>query len=113
MFEYSAQLVKVIDADTFLLDVDLGFHITVRERFRLARANAPERLSIDGMKAVAFVTLQLSKATAIKVSSEKSRQEKYGRWLCELWFQTAESKGRWQSLNQLLLDTRHAVPLKR
>lgn len=112
MFEYRAQLVRVIDADTFLLDVDLGFHLTVRERFRLTRANAPERMSIDGMKAVAFVTLQLSKATALKVTSEKSRQEKYGRWLCELYFQTAEQPGRWQSLNQLLLDTGHATRLK-
>jgi micrococcal nuclease len=113
MFEYSAQLVRVIDADTFLLDVDLGFHITVRERFRLSRLNAPELMSIDGMKARAFVLLQLSKATALKVSSEKSRQEKYGRWLCELHFQTADGGGRWYSLNQLLLDTRYAVPMRR
>jgi micrococcal nuclease len=104
--------VEVIDADTFLLDVDLGFHITVRERFRLSRVNAPERMSIDGMKAVAFVTLQLSKAVALKISSEKSRQEKFGRWLCELWFQTADEPGRWHSLNRLLLDTRHAVPFR-
>jgi len=113
MFEYSATILSIVDADTFKLEVDLGFNLRVRERFRLARVNAPERMSIDGMKAVAFVTLHLSQATAIKISSEKSRQEKYGRWLCELWFQTADSKGRWQSLNQLLLDTRHAVPLKR
>jgi micrococcal nuclease len=112
MFEYSAKLVRIIDGDTFLLDVDCGFNITVRERFRLSRVNAPELMSISGMQARTFVALQLSKATALQIRSEKSRQEKYGRWLCELYFQTADSGDQWQSLNQLLLDTHHAVPMK-
>jgi micrococcal nuclease len=112
MFEYSATVLSIIDGDTLKLEVDLGFNIRVRERFRLARVNAPELMSIDGMKAKTFVTLQLSKAVAVKISSEKPRQEKYGRWLCELYFQTADSGDHWQSLNQLLLDTHHAVPMK-
>lgn len=112
MFEYNAKLVRLIDGDTMILDVDCGFNITVRERFRLSRVNAPELMSISGMQARTFVALQLQKATALKISSEKSRQEKFGRWLCELYFQTAETGDHWQSLNQLLLDTNHAVPMK-
>ena len=112
MFEYNVQLVRLIDGDTLILDVDCGFNITVRERFRLSRVNAPELMTISGMQARTFVGLQLTKATALKISSEKSRQEKFGRWLCELYFQTADSGDHWQSLNQLLLDTHHAVPMK-
>jgi len=112
MFEYNVTLVRIVDGDTFILDVDAGFNITLRERFRLSRVNAPELMTIEGMQARTFVGLQLAKATALKISSEKSRQEKYGRWLAELYFQTADKPNEWQSLNQLLLDTHHAVPMK-
>jgi endonuclease YncB( thermonuclease family) len=112
MFEYSAQLVRLIDGDTLILDVDCGFNIILRERFRLARINAPELVSISGMQAKTFAGLQLAKATALKISSSRPRQEKYGRWLAEVYFQTADKPGEWQSLNQLMLDTHHAVPFK-
>ncbi len=112
MFEYSVQLVRLIDGDTMILDVDVGFNITLREKFRLSHINAPELMTISGMQAKTFAVLQLSKATALKISSEKSRQEKYGRWLADLYFQTTEKPGEWVSFNQLMLDNGHAVPMK-
>ena len=42
MYTYAARLVRVVDGDTVDLDIDLGFHITVRERFRLAGIDTPE-----------------------------------------------------------------------
>ena len=34
-YEYHAQLVKVTDGDTVVLDVDLGFRVTHRSSFRV------------------------------------------------------------------------------
>lgn len=110
MYEYRATVISIIDADTLKLDVDLGFRTHVRTTFRLSRINAPELLTLEGMQARNFVAEILSKATAIKITS--SRSEKYGRWLCELFFQSADQPGRWLNLNTLLLEKGHARPFK-
>ena len=110
MFEYRATLLSIVDGDTLKLEVDLGFRVRVREVFRLSRINCPELLTLDGMKARAFVADTLAKATALKVRS--SRSEKYGRWLAEVLFQTKETGAQWHNLNSLLLEAKHAKPFK-
>jgi micrococcal nuclease len=107
LHEYEAKLINVIDGDTVKLEVDLGFHTWLRATFRLARINAPELLTLDGLQAKAFVVAQLSTATVIRIQS--SRSEKYGRWLCELNFQTSASQFQWTNLNDLLVRNNHAV----
>jgi len=42
MYEYQATVVRVIDGDTLVLDVDLGFYVTVRLSCRLLGLNAAE-----------------------------------------------------------------------
>jgi len=110
MYEYNAKLLTVIDADTMKLEVDLGFKVWMRLTFRLARINAPELYSFEGVAAKAFVLSQLTNAVAFKVAS--SRSEKYGRWLCEFLYQTSDRKGVWQNLNNQLLEAKHAVRYK-
>jgi endonuclease YncB( thermonuclease family) len=110
MFEYNCFLLQVIDGDTLKLEIDLGFHLRMRGTFRLARLNAPELLSTGGMSAKFYVQQHLQKAIAMKVWT--SRSEKYGRWLCELWFQSQSEPGVWKSLNKLLLDSGYAVPYR-
>ena len=48
-------VVRVIDADTLLLDLDLGWRITYRARCRLAAVNAPEMATEAGVAAKVFV----------------------------------------------------------
>jgi endonuclease YncB( thermonuclease family) len=110
MFEYTATLISIVDGDTLKLEVDLGFHVRVREVFRLARLNCPELLTLEGMQARAFVADLLSKASALKVSTR--RAEKYGRWLVELNYQTKETGAQWHNLNSLLLSSGHAKPYR-
>jgi micrococcal nuclease len=45
MFEYRAKLVRCVDGDTVELDVDLGFKVTMREKFRLTGIDTPEKNS--------------------------------------------------------------------
>jgi endonuclease YncB( thermonuclease family) len=50
-----ATVVRVVDADTLLLDLDLGWRITYRARCRLAAVNAPELSTEEGVAAKVFV----------------------------------------------------------
>lgn len=42
MYEYKAFVTRVVDADTFDATVDLGFTVSVQQRFRLKDVDAPE-----------------------------------------------------------------------
>jgi endonuclease YncB( thermonuclease family) len=43
MYEYKVKrVVKVVDGDTVDLELDLGFHCSITERFRLKDIDAPE-----------------------------------------------------------------------
>ena len=42
MYTYKAKIVRVVDGDTFDADVDCGFLIFVKHRFRLMDADTPE-----------------------------------------------------------------------
>lgn len=90
-YRYRAALVRVVDGDTVDLDVDLGFHVRVRERFRLYGINAPEVRTRDlEEKARGKATSDrlreiLESADEIVVETFKDRQGKFGRWLARLY----------------------------
>jgi endonuclease YncB( thermonuclease family) len=82
------KLVRVIDGDTVVLDVDLGFHVTMRETFRLFGVNCPEvhgDTRAAGEVARSFTADWLANHPGFLVRSFKPRpQEKYGRWLADI-----------------------------
>jgi len=108
MFEYAAELIAVVDADTLKLKIDLGFSVFVKQSCRLARIDAPEMSTMDGFTARQFVVDALAAVTALKVST--SKPDKYGRWLVDLSFQSPPTGAQWINLSDLLLSTQHAVP---
>jgi|SRR5688572_5835000 hypothetical protein len=59
-YRYRATLHRVIDADTYELDVDCGFTVTVRVAVRLRGFNAPERLTRNASAATFAATTLLS-----------------------------------------------------
>ena len=108
-YDYPAQVVRVIDADTVILrvreDIDFGFHVTLsamsEQRFRLARINAPEAHAPGGPEATAYTTQWLGdRADGLRVTSKG--QDNYGRWLGELY------RGA-ENLSDALLASGHAV----
>ena len=43
MYTYKASVTRVVDGDTVIVDIDLGFGVWLREQsVRLAKINAPE-----------------------------------------------------------------------
>lgn len=91
MYEYKLKVERVVDGDTVDASVDLGFSVSVRERFRLAGIDAPETRTTDllekaaGLATKAWLEEQLKAAKVVIGQIEKTAaQEKYGRWLVVL-----------------------------
>lgn len=92
MYDYLATVLRVVDADTFHLEIDPGLDLRVRITGRLYAVNAPERSTPEGKAATEFVAHWI--ATNADVSGGtmrlncrtiKDRKEKYGRYLVRLY----------------------------
>lgn len=101
MYQYRARLVRVVDADTVDLDLDLGFQLERRNgRYRLARIDAPE-VNTEAGKAAKHVLLErLQAAASLLVVTSKA--DSFGRWLAEVYADGS-------NVNDWLVTTGHAV----
>ena len=54
-YTYNATVVRVVDGDTVLLDVDCGFYVIIRQLCRLAGINAIEHNKPGGPEATAHL----------------------------------------------------------
>lgn len=106
MYQYSALVSRVIDADTVVLDVDLGFHIRHRITTRLDGINAPEINTPEG-KDARDALLFLIGGKTLAINTIRDRQDKYGRWLAVLYLEDGVT-----TANQWLIDSGHAVPYR-
>lgn len=99
-----ARLVRVVDADTLVLDLDLGWHVWRKdERCRLAGINAPELNTPEGVIARDWVVALLPGFPMVAFTSHSL--DKYGRPLGTVHL----PDGR--VLNDLILAAGHAVPM--
>ena len=86
-YVYAARCVQVIDGDTLDLDIDLGFHVTIRQRVRLRGIDAPELWGKDKDRAVAArteVTIWTD-GVELLIRTELDETDKYGRMLADVW----------------------------
>ena len=103
-FTYKAFVERVVDGDTLLARIDLGFETRVRQYLRLRGIDAPEISSPEGKKAKAFVERELAAAAYITITS--SRSDKYDRYLADVFYGGPDQE---IFLNQRLLDKGLAV----
>jgi micrococcal nuclease len=108
LYHYRARVVAVYDGDTCTADIDLGLHVWVhKEKLRLARINAPELVGLQkpaGIAARDFLK-SLIDGREIRLRTIKDRQEKYGRYLAEIFVQQNET---WANVNDLMVQNGHA-----
>lgn len=104
MYEYFATVVRVIDADTIDVRIDLGFDVHINQRVRLLGINTPEKNTALGIEASGYVRNLLPLGTVIILQSDKSEREKFGRYLARVIF--PETK---ECLNDILINKRYAV----
>lgn len=118
MYEYNAKVLRVVDGDTFLLDVDLGFHAHIVEKIRLLGVNTPEKFGVKkgsdeykaGVAASQWVMDQFGASfnprgepidtdVMVRIVTKRDKQGKYGRYLATVYI--GESK---ESINLKLVD---------
>lgn len=93
MYEYSATVTRIVDADTVEMIVDLGFKMTTKGRFRIKGFDAPETWrpkckeeKEHGELATKFASgLLLNKKVIIK--TDKDPIGIYGRYVAEVFLE--------------------------
>jgi len=100
------KLVRVVDGDTYYLEVDMGFNIKTVQSFRLKGVDTPETYRPKseeelkkGQKATQFVKDMFAKATNISIKSYKAGI--FARWEADVFI---ELDGELKSLADLLTE---------
>lgn len=109
LWRYRAKAVRVIDGDTIVMDIDLGFRTMIMsEPVRLAGINTPELIGVDAARArqaKEFVEVWLSDDPTLYIQTQLAHErEKYGRILAMV-----HRESDLVSLNDRLLDADLAV----
>jgi micrococcal nuclease len=90
MYEYRAQVIRVVDGDTVHAAIDLGIDTRVNLTLRLNGINAPEKNTVEGIAASEWLEARLAQAPfghdgpIVTIRTEKDRREKYGRYLATI-----------------------------
>lgn len=100
-----ATVVRVVDGDTLILLLNLGWHITMESRCRLIGINCPEMNTDEGKAAKIFTETVLAEHGG-RVTFVSHSLDKYGRPLGQVLLPGGAS------LNQMLLAMQYAVPME-
>lgn len=106
MYNYKAKLIRIIDGDTVVLNVDLGFHLWREDSFRLFGTNSPEMRGDShdaGMAAREFLGTLIQPGCDVTISTFK-QPDKYGRYLANI---TTDDG---LNINRAMIAAGHAVP---
>jgi len=95
LYTYRANVERVVDGDTLAVNVDCGFGIWIRQKLRLKGIDAPERGTVQGLRAKQWVEDQLQSGPEVMIATHKS--DKYDRYLADVFCGNVY-------LNQALLD---------
>jgi micrococcal nuclease len=117
LYVYKAICIRVIDGDTFVLDIDLGLNICARKRVRLHGVDTPETYGVKkdseeykaGKASEAYVKNVMfveGEPRTLWVETHKDKTGKYGRYLATVWYQDED---KYISLNATLVSAGLAV----
>lgn len=98
LFTYYAEIERVVDGDTIIAQVDLGFGVTTRQYLRFRGIDSPELDTARGKQAKHFVESELKSVLYVIITSTKS--DKYDRYLADIFY---IKTGKEQFLNNQLL----------
>ena len=105
MYEYEAEVIRVIDGDTIVLRIDLGFKLSWKVSCRLHGIDCPELRSKSASERVAAKAAkdftQGELAIGITVLVYSIELDKYGRPLVDIFYGD-------KHLNEELVSNNHA-----
>ena len=112
MYEYRAEVIRVVDGDTVDIVLNLGFNVHHAVRVRLAGIDTPECRTRDldekarGKLAKKFLKNWLGQEhekKKIVIKTFKKSKGKFGRALAEIWVNDV-------NVNEDIIECYHAVP---
>ena len=90
MYEYQSKIVRVVDGDTIIVDIDLGFDVILKNQsLRLAGVDTPETRTKDilekkcGILAKEYVQSLLKKGDIHIIKTTLDKKGKFGRILAD------------------------------
>jgi len=83
-YVYKAFVERVIDGDTVLLRVDLGFQVFKQQRIRFSQIDAPALDTEEGKKAYEYLRDRLAEVDSVMVKTHKI--DIYGRFLGDVFY---------------------------
>lgn len=107
-YVYEAEVISSYDADTTTLRVDLGFNVTIQERFRLYGINAWEVRGEEkdrGIPARDWFRSMIPDNHKVRIRTIRDKKGKFGRYLCQIYIPTALG---WLHINDELVRQAHA-----
>jgi endonuclease YncB( thermonuclease family) len=111
LYTYKAHVNKVINGDTLILDIDLGFGIFTSQKIRLNGVNALELYTESGKKARQYLNSKLNGLDFVVIKTYHIA--KYSRFTADIYYsgkyddiESVINKGNF--LNQELIDNRLA-----
>jgi micrococcal nuclease len=109
LYTYRAEIMRVIDGDTVVADIDLGFNVWLRdERLRLSGIDTPE-ISTDGGKIIAGEVRARLEGKTLYICTVKAHRSyaeakgSFGRYLAVIYDNGV-------NINEWLLESGRAVP---
>jgi micrococcal nuclease len=107
---YRAEVLRVVDADTLELRVDLGFRVATVIEARIRGVDAPEKNTKAGTEAIVWARYILNEfyggSEDVLVKSYRDRMS-FARWVVDVWLPDGRSYA------DMLLEAGHAVPMAR
>ncbi len=89
LYTYKAHLEKIVDGDTLVVNIDLGFKVFIRQRLRLRGLDAPELGTKQGELAKKFVESRLKDVKFLIIKTHGS--DKYDRYLVDVFYLRGEA----------------------
>ena len=113
-YTYEASIDRVVDGDTLLVVIEVGFRIKVHDKLRLRGIDTPEVGTPEGDRAKKFVQGLLPVGSTIVIKSHKSRVDSHGRFVVDVLYRKGISDPQEilkdaVYLNQQLIDEGYAV----
>lgn len=125
LYKYRAKVLRVIDGDTVVVEIDHGFNVFSHQTLRLHNIDAPEVRGDEKVKGKAatdhLIKLLISHAanyvngklkgdcSVVYIQTHKDKTGKYGRYLAEIW--GVDKDGRTINLNEKMISDGYAVEI--
>lgn len=99
---YKARIERVVDGDTILALIDLGFQVHRQQRLRLAGIDTPDRSTAKGARARDLVERELTGVDFVMLHTDKI--DLYGRYVAHIFYQPGEANKRLVASDGLYLN---------